>query len=82
MSDTSERSSSNEGRLGIGQHRSSPGQVADSGQRTRLDPGVNVGPNLSGGELQNSVPGSKADSMTHAHGEANTDPHGLRHRKA
>jgi hypothetical protein len=80
MSSSTEERNYGGGR-GIGQHRSSPGPAVNSGQRTKLDEGVYVGPGLSGGELDNTVPGSKADSMTHAHGEANTDPHGLRRRK-
>jgi len=81
MGSTSERDYGD--KMGIGQHRSSTGPAINSGQRTRHDPGVDVGPGLSGGERQNAVPGSKADSMVNTtHGAADTDPHGLRRRKA
>ena len=48
-----------ESRLGIGQHRSTPGLSGNNGQRERRDPAAVVGPNLSGGEMQNTVPGSQ-----------------------
>ena len=63
-----------ESKLGIGQHRSSPGLSGNNGQRERRDPAAVVGPNLSGGEMQNTVPGSEADSMTNTtHGAAEND---------
>jgi hypothetical protein len=48
-----------ENRSGIGQHRGDGSAAPNSGQRTRRDPDAVVGPNLSGGEMQNAVPGSK-----------------------
>ena len=54
-----------ENKMGIGQHRSSPGMAGNSGQRERRDPAAVVGQG-SGGEEHSQhrgVPGSKADSM-------------------
>jgi hypothetical protein len=73
-----------ESKLGVGQHRSSPGQVADSGQRTTREPGAYVGPNLSGGERQNTVPAGAPDgdiNMTHGAAENDFD-RANRHGKA
>ena len=57
-----------ENKMGVGQHRSSPGMAENSGQREVRGTAGDVGME-SGGERQNGpVPGSKADSMTHAHG--------------
>ena len=58
-----------ESRMGIGQHRSSPGLSGNNGQRERRDPAAVVGPNLSGGEMQNTVPGSEPiNSSVPVHG--------------
>ncbi len=48
-------------KMGIGQHRSDGTPAINSGQRTRRDPAANVGPNLSGGEMQNTVPAGRPD---------------------
>ncbi len=63
-----------ESRLGIGQHRSTPGLSGNNGQRERRDPAAVVGPNLSGGEMQNTVPGSQPiNSGVPVHGAAEND---------
>ena len=60
--------------MGIGQHRSSPGMAGNSGQRERRDPAAVVGPNLSGGEMQNTVPGSEPiNSGVPVHGAEEND---------
>jgi hypothetical protein len=58
-----------ENKMGIGQHRI--GNVGDgnTGQREHRDPAAIVGQGSGGEEhSQDRVPGSVADSMTHAHG--------------
>jgi hypothetical protein len=46
----------------IGQH-SSTGPANENGQRTKADPGVDVG-QRSGGEMQNSIPPVRRDADT------------------
>jgi len=61
MGDTSEKNYGR--RSGIGQHRVIGRDGApNSEQSTRIRPGANVGPNLSGGEMQNAVPPSRRDA--------------------
>ena len=63
-------------KLGIGQHRSSPGLSGNNGQRERRDPAAVVGQGSGGEEHSQShgVPGSEADSMTNTtHGAAEND---------
>jgi hypothetical protein len=65
-----------ENKMGIGQHRSSPGMAGNTGQRERRDPAAVVGQGSGGEEhsQDHGVPGSKADSMTNTtHGAAEND---------
>jgi hypothetical protein len=58
-------------KLGIGQHRGTPGMAPNAGQKSSIRGGAADVGDESGGEHQNAVPGSKADSMTSTtHGAA------------
>ena len=64
-----------ENKIGIGQHRSSPGLSGNNGQRERRDPAAVVGPHMSGGEehsQNHGVPGSSpVNSGVPVHGAEN-----------